>query len=55
MSNEHDPSQEDEPQGKVDLASVLYVVGGIPCMILFFLILFGLTGACDQAGTMIPA
>ncbi len=43
------------PKGVVDLQSVLYVVGGIPCMILFFLILFGLTGACDSVNTYIPA
>ena len=42
-------------KGKVDLVSVLYVVGGIPCMIAFFLILFGLVGACDTAGRYIPA
>jgi hypothetical protein len=44
-----------EPKGKVDLVSVLYVVGGIPCMIAFFLILFGLVGACDGVNTYIPA
>ncbi len=44
-----------EPKGTVDLVSVLYVVGGIPCMIAFFLILFGLVGACDQVNTYIPA
>ncbi len=44
-----------EPKGTVDLVSVLYVVGGIPCMIAFFLILFGLVGACDGVNTYIPA
>ena len=38
-----------------DLASILYVVGGIPAMVAFFLILFLLTGSCDQANVMIPA
>jgi hypothetical protein len=44
-----------EPKGKVDMVSVLYVVGGIPCMIAFFLILFGLVNACDGMNTYIPA
>jgi hypothetical protein len=44
-----------EPKGKVDLVSVLYVVGGVPVMIAFFLILFGLVGACDGVNTYIPA
>jgi hypothetical protein len=42
-------------KGKIDLVSVLYVVGGIPCMIAFFLILFGLVGTCDGMNTYIPA
>lgn len=50
------PKQVDyEPKGKVDLVSVLYVVGGVPCMIAFFLILFGLVGACDGVNVYIPA
>jgi hypothetical protein len=44
-----------EPKGKVDRVSVLYVVGGIPCMIAFFLILFGLVNACDGMNSYIPA
>lgn len=52
----NDPKPVDyEPKGKIDAVGVLYVVGGIPCMILFFLILFGLVGACDQMNTYIPA
>ncbi len=46
-------SRENERNG--DLASVLYVLGGIPLMIAFFLILFLLTGSCDQANFMIHA
>ncbi len=45
----------DEPRGRVDLASVLYVVGGIPFMIVFFVGLFLLVGACDQMNIPIPA
>lgn len=44
-----------ELKGKIDTVSVLYVVGGIPCMIAFFLILFGLVNACDGMNTYIPA
>ena len=40
---------------KIDFVSVLYVVGGIPCMIAFFLILFGLVGACDKMNRYFPA
>jgi hypothetical protein len=47
--------ENEEPRGTVDLASVLYVVGGIPAMIAFFLILFGLVGACDTMNVHIPA
>ena len=48
--------EEDEgPGGTVDLASVLYVVCGIPLMALFFVVLFGLVGACDLTNAMIPA
>ncbi len=38
----------------LDLGSVLYVLGGIPFMIVFFVVLFGLTGACDQRNIMLP-
>jgi hypothetical protein len=31
------------------------VVCGIPAMILFFVVLFGLVGACDLTNVMIPA
>jgi len=47
--------QDEEPRGTVDLASILYVVGGIPAMIAFFLILFGLVGACDSGNVLFPA
>jgi hypothetical protein len=47
--------QAETQRGRVDLVSVLFVVCGIPSMIAFFLILFLLTGACDQTNTLIPA
>jgi len=45
---------DDEPRGRTDLVSVLYVVGGIPVVILFLVGLFSLVGACDQMNIMIP-
>lgn len=39
---------DDEPQGKVDLVSVLYVVTGIPGIVAFIAILFGLVHACPS-------
>ena len=45
----------EENERNDDLASYLYVLGGIPVLIAFFLILFLLTGSCDQANVMIPA
>jgi hypothetical protein len=53
MSEPEESNEED--LGTVDLASVLYVVCGIPAMILFFVVLFGLVGACDLTNVMIPA
>ncbi len=44
-----------EPKGKLDLVSVLYVAGGIPFMIAFFVILFSVVRACDSANIYIPA
>lgn len=52
--NDQDENNE-EPRGRVDTASVLYVVGGIPVMILFLVGLFLLVGACDQMNIPIPA
>ena len=46
---------ENGPKPNGDLVSWIYVLGGIPSMILFFLILFGLVGACDGVNTYIPA
>lgn len=39
----------DEERGKLDLVSVLYVVGGIPTMLAFFLLLFFFANTCDIA------
>ncbi len=44
---------ENGPKVNGDLVSWLYVLGGIPSMILFFLILFGLVGYCDGSNVML--
>lgn len=44
---------EDGPGIQGGLASWLYVLGGIPLMIVFFVVLFGLVGSCDAQNVMI--
>jgi len=38
---------DEEPRGKVDLASVLYIVGGVPALVLFLVVLFQLARSCN--------
>ncbi len=38
---------DEDPRGKVDLVAVLYIVGGIPALVGFLVVLFALTHACD--------
>lgn len=38
---------QDEPRGKVDFVSILYIFGGIPVIVLFLWVLFGFARACD--------
>lgn len=38
---------DDEPRGKVDLVSILYIFGGIPMIVLFLVVLFGLARSCN--------
>ena len=38
---------DDENRGKVDLTSILYIVGGIPALVGFLVVLFALTHACN--------
>lgn len=40
-----DPSE--SPEGKVDLTTVLYVVGGCPAIILYIVVLFFFAHACN--------
>lgn len=44
---------QDGPKVNGDLVSWLYVLGGIPSMILFFVVLFALVGSCDSANVML--
>ena len=48
---EMDDESAPEPNG--DLGSWLYVIFGIPCMALFFVLYFGLVGSCDASNIMI--
>lgn len=38
---------DEEPRGRVDLTSILYIVGGIPALVGFLVALFSLTHACN--------
>ena len=38
---------QEEPRGKVDLASILYIFGGIPAIVLFLWVLFALARYFD--------
>ena len=40
---------DDEPKGKVDLVSILYIFGGIPVIVLYLVILFGLARCYNVA------
>jgi len=39
--------EQDEQRGKVDAAAILYIVGGIPAIVAFVVVLFSLTHACN--------
>lgn len=36
-----------ESRGKVDLVSILYIFGGVPMIVLFLWVLFGLARSCN--------
>jgi hypothetical protein len=38
---------EEQPRGRVDLASILYIVGGIPALVGFLVVLFALARSCN--------
>jgi hypothetical protein len=39
--------EQQESHGKVDTVSLLYIFGGIPVIVLFLWVLFGLARACN--------
>ena len=39
--------EEKDDYGKVDTTSILYIVGGIPALVGFLVLLFALTHACN--------
>jgi uncharacterized membrane protein len=44
-------SEQQEPKGKVDAVAILYILGGIPAIVAFVVILFALV----RLGAPIPA
>jgi len=38
---------EEQPRGRVDLVSILYIACGIPGIVAFLVILFALARSCD--------
>lgn len=56
QSDQHQTSDEINEEGpgiNGDLSSWLYVLGGIPMMIIFFVVLFALVGSCDNQNILI--
>jgi hypothetical protein len=39
--------EEEQQHGKVDLVSILYIFGGVPVIVLFLVVLFGLARSCN--------
>jgi len=39
--------EDDEPRGKVDTISLLYIFGGIPVIVLYLVVLFALARSCN--------
>jgi hypothetical protein len=38
---------EEQPRGKVDLVSVLYIVGGVPALVGFIFVVFAFARSCN--------
>jgi hypothetical protein len=38
---------DEEPRGKVDVVSILYIFGGIPVIVLYLVVLFALARSCN--------
>jgi hypothetical protein len=39
--------KDEEPQFEVDKVSLLYIIGGVPALVLFLVVLFGLARSCN--------
>jgi hypothetical protein len=39
--------EDEEPRGKVDAVSLLYIFGGIPVIVLYLVVLFQLARSCN--------
>ena len=39
--------EDEEPRGRVDVVSLLYIFGGIPVIVLYLVVLFGLARSCN--------
>jgi hypothetical protein len=47
--------KDDQPKGTADARSYAYTIGGVPFLIVFFVVLFGvLTGGLDSVNVMLP-
>jgi hypothetical protein len=42
-----DPSEDEAARGKLDAVAVLYIVGGIPAILAFIILVFGAVKACN--------
>ena len=40
LSDAHGTEENDEPRGRVDLVSLLYIVGGIPAIVAYIVFFF---------------
>jgi hypothetical protein len=38
---------DEQPRGKVDHVSILYVVGGVPALVAFLVVIFALARSCN--------
>jgi hypothetical protein len=39
--------KDEEPRGKLDVVSLLYIFGGIPVIVLYMVVLFALARSCN--------
>lgn len=39
--------KDEEPRGKLDAVSLLYIFGGIPVIVLYMVVLFALARSCN--------